>query len=341
MGKNNQTAQYIIPLFTRLGEMLSDESDSWLAQAAEQAYTANPWFTPENIRRACRSWGESLTEEKLRNWLEPYDIQAQHKTVALITPSNIPLVGLHDILCVLATGNRLAIKPSSSDPVLTRWVLERLVEMAPELRSRITITQDRLGPFDAVIATGSDQTVRYFEQYFRGKSTLLRGHRNSAAVVTGQETEEQLEGLADDIMLYFGRGCRSVSKLFLPEGYDIAPLMEALKKYEHYTDHNKYKNNYDYNRVMDAMAGEKDTFDNGMVLLRKGEAYGAGVGVVMYERYTDAETINRRLITDSGLLQCVVSISGDIEGAMRPGQAQRPALSDYADGVDTISFLCK
>ena len=305
-----------------------------------RAEAQNAWFTPEEVLFASGVWAQLLSEEKLRRWLDAYpDLPTRSGPIALIAAGNIPLVGFHDFLCVLLSGHRALVRCASNDRVLLPFLAERLVSFAPELRDRICFTDQALQEYDAVIATGSNNTSRYFEHYFGQKPHIIRKNRNSVAILTGKESPQQLAGLAEDVFRYFGMGCRSVSKVFVPEGYDFDPLFEAFYAYKDRIHHQKYANNYDYNKAVFLMSGDP-MLDNGFMLLKQDAGLASPIGTLFYETYTRLEALEVSLSASSDQLQCVVGPE-QLAQSIPYGQTQRPGLSDYADGVDTMDFLLK
>ncbi|XOD66755.1 MAG: acyl-CoA reductase [Flavobacteriales bacterium Tduv] len=300
----------------------------------------NPWFTIDNVSFALRKWGELLKEEKLFNWVREYDLPVkQTKNVAIIMAGNIPLVGFHDFLCVLLSGNRSLIKTASGDDQILAFLCRALVVLEPVLEERIIFVDFPLKGFDAVIATGSNNTARYFEHYFRGSPQLIRKNRVSAAVLQGYESQEDLYGLVQDILRYFGRGCRSVSKVFIPLHYDLAGIFQVFNGESTVMGNSKYARNYDYYRAI-YLLDEVSFKETGISLLREDTAYHSPISVLFYEYYDDLQNVRERLERDRHLLQCVVG-RGVFRGEIPFGQAQCPTLTDYADGVDTMRFLEK
>jgi hypothetical protein len=325
-----------ISLLTRLGEYLLANGPEW-QEAKQRAEQQNSWFTPSFIEHAAghiaRRW---LDPAVLEQWAAAEQLpatQALPKQVAIVMAGNIPLVGFHDWLCVFMSGHRALIKLSSKDAVLLSHLFEKLQTWAPEF-SKYTETADRLSGADAYIATGSNNSSRYFSYYFGKYPHIIRKNRTAAALLTGRETPEELGALADDIHLYFGMGCRNVTKLYVPAGYDFVPLLEALKKYEHLSEHHKYKNNYNYQLALHIL-NKSFYMTNGTVLLIEQESIFAPISQVHYEFYqTEAEAIEKaRSLTD---LQCLVGA-----GSLPLGSGQHPAIDDYADGVNTLAFLNK
>ena len=298
----------------------------------------NGWYTPEQVRFAISSWANALSAANLNEWLAAYDITTRDsKTIALILAGNIPLVGFHDFLAVIISGNKALVKTSSNDQHLLPFLAKYLIAVNPEMAHYISFTDAKLDHFDAVIATGSNNTARYFEYYFRNKPALIRKNRNSAAVLTGKESREQLEALGEDIFRYFGLGCRNVSKLFVPRGYDFTSFFEAIYAYKDVIHYAKYANNYDYNKAVFLMSNFK-LLDNGFLTIKEDVSYASPISSVFYEYYDDIPEIALRLKADEEQIQCIVS-DGAVDQSIPFGKTQKPALYDYADNVDTLKFL--
>jgi hypothetical protein len=287
---------------------------------------------------AIHAWGKLLKNENLTKWLEPYQlsVQTEPKMVAIIMAGNIPLVGFHDLLCVLVSGNKALVKLSSDDTELMKWVAESLIEIEPKFNDLITFVEERqLKNFDAVIATGSNNTNRYFEYYFKAKPNLLRRSRNSLAVITGEETESELDALADDVFFYFGLGCRNVSKLLLPRGYNLEPFFLALERYKDIINHNKYANNYTYHKAIFLM-NLTPHLDNGFLILKQDDGLASPLSVLLFSFYDTEEEVKTYLEVNKEIIQCGV---GKANYLLDFGKSQQPELWDYADGIDTIKFL--
>lgn len=300
----------------------------------------NGWFVESQIRFALQSWANALTQDNLDKWLSAYEItKNKPKTIGLILAGNIPLVGLHDFVSVLATGNKALVKTSSNDKHLLPFLAKYLIKVNPELESKIEFTDGKLTGFDAVIATGSNNTARYFEYYFKEKPSIIRKNRNSVAVLTGKESQEDLIALGKDIFTYFGLGCRNVSKLFVPEDYDFEKFFKAMFSYQEIIEIQKYANNYDYNKAVFLMSNFL-ILDNGFLVLKEDASYSSPISAVFYEKYKTIQELKNKLEQDGEQIQCVVS-NNLIENSVGFGQTQTPKLWDYADGVDTISFLTK
>lgn len=298
----------------------------------------NGWYTPENVYFAIQSWATALTEENLNQWLSAYTFETNEpKNVGLILAGNIPLVGFHDFLSVLISGNTVLVKTSSNDQHLLPFLAKYLIAIEPELSNKIAFVEGKLENFDAVIATGSNNTARYFEYYFKDKPSIIRKNRNSVAVLNGEETKEQLVALGEDIFRYFGLGCRNVSKLFVPKGYSFNAFFEAIFEYQDVIQYEKYANNYDYNKAVFLMSNFK-LLDNGFLTIKEDSSYASPISSVFYEFYENLEDLQIRLTSESEQIQCIVS-NNLIQNSIDFGQTQRPNLWDYADNVDTISFL--
>ncbi|WP_166926081.1 acyl-CoA reductase [Flavobacterium poyangense] len=299
----------------------------------------NGWYTPEQVYFAVQSWAAALTEENITKWLSSYalDSTQNDKTVALILAGNIPLVGFHDFLSVLITGNRAIVKTSSNDQHLLPFLAKYIIAVNPDFKDKITFVEGKLENFDTVIATGSNNTARYFEYYFKDKPSIIRKNRNSVAVLNGKETKEQLEALGEDIFRYFGLGCRNVSKLFVPKGYSFDAFFEAIFKYQDVIHYEKYANNYDYNKAVFLMSNFK-LLDNGFLTIKEDSSYASPISSVFYEFYDNIEDLEKRLQADAEQIQCIVS-NDLLKNSITFGQTQNPQLWDYADNVDTITFL--
>jgi len=357
------TSSSFIAAFTRLGLFLRQfpegtgpESGSELpdleelnslyfkafSEILEYEPVLNPWFTREALMKALKGIASMLEEEVLQKWLQPYGLKplasgARH-TVGLVMAGNIPLVGFHDMMSVLASGHKVLAKPSSKDDRLIRKVAEVLSAIDPALGKRIRFTDDKLSGMDAVIATGSDNSARYFEYYFRNIPHIIRKNRNGVAVLTGEESEEELAALGEDIFTYFGMGCRNVTKLYIPETYDLKVLLGVLDSFHPLYQHHKYGNNVDYYRTIYLM-NQVPILDNGVLLLKEDPALASPVGVVFYERYSEIGFVQQELELHRQEIQCIVSSDPEIKGAILPGSTLIPMPWDYADGVDTIRFL--
>jgi len=345
-------------VFVELGKFLSQFSENGSIQKSDVLYndiffedfenlirlsqSHNGWYTPEQVYFSIQSWAEALTAENIDKWLSAYSFDSAQddkngKTVALILAGNIPLVGFHDFLSVLITGNKALIKTSSNDQHLLPFLAKYLIAVDENLKDSITFVEGKLENFDAVIATGSNNTSRYFEYYFKDKPSIIRKNRNSAAILTGKETNEDLEALGEDIFRYFGLGCRNVSKLYIPKDYSFDAFFQAMFKYQDVIHYEKYANNYDYNKAVFLMSNFK-LLDNGFLTLKEDSSYASPISSVFYEYYENLDELEKRLQEDTDQIQCIVS-NNLTPNSIAFGETQKPQLWDYADNVDTITFL--
>lgn len=321
-------------------KILFDTFSKELSIKIDQSMLHNGWFTEENIDFALAHWGTLLSEKNIKNWLQNYSFEEKNsKKIAIIMAGNIPLVGLHDFICVLLTGHQVLVKQATSDKLILPVLASFLETVEPELSGKIYFTETILKDFDAVIATGSDNTARYFDYYFRKKPHIIRKNRNSVAILNGKETNEDLIGLGEDIFRYFGLGCRSVSKLFVPENYDFDVFFNAIYTYKDIIQHTKYANNYDYNKAVYLMS-LFNLKDNGFLILKEDTAYASPIAVIFYEYYNSATALQDRLQAEEKNIQCIVS-SENVANHISFGMSQKPSLGTYADGVDTVDFLLK
>ena len=298
----------------------------------------NGWYTPEQVSFAINSWAEALTKENLDQWLSEYNLEnIQPKTVGLILAGNIPLVGFHDFLSVLISGHKVLVKTSSNDQHLLPFLAKYIIAIEPKFSEYITFVEGKLENFDAVIATGSNNTARYFEYYFKDKPSIIRKNRNSVAILTGKESKEDFHNLGEDIFRYFGLGCRNVSKMFVPKEYIFDSFFEGIFDHQNIIQYEKYANNYDYNKAVFLMSNFK-LLDNGFLTIKEDSSYSSPISSVFYEFYENAEDLKSRLEADKEQIQCIVS-NGFIENSIPFGKTQKPELWDYADNVDTIKFL--
>ncbi|MEQ1677092.1 MAG: acyl-CoA reductase [Chitinophagaceae bacterium] len=325
---------YRIDLLNRLGEYILSDAEDW-QEAKDRASRENGWFIPEFIELAVSTIARSfLQKQVLESWTRQYQLPGnnpQPRSVGIVMAGNIPLVGFHDWLCVFITGHRAVIKPSSKDQVLIKHLVETMAAWEPEMLQCNSFAEMLKG-CEAYIATGSNNSSRYFEYYFGKYPHIIRKNRTSVAVLNGDETATELEQLADDICLYFGLGCRNVSKIFVPNGYDFIPVIEALKKYNYLGDHHKYKNNYDYNLAIQLL-NKKYYMSSGTQLLVEESAIFSPISQLNYSFYDNSTRLAEELRNNEEL-QCIVG-----KGFLPFGQAQTPSISDYADGVDTMQFL--
>jgi len=308
----------------------------------EKTHQHNSWFTPDSIRLSLASWAEALTKENLDRWLNMYpDLpveNTQPKTIGMVMAGNIPLVGMHDFISVLLTGNKVQAKLSSKDNKLFPAIKSLLQAINKKFEQYITFTEEKLGDYDAIIATGSNNTSRYFEYYFGKSPNIIRKNRNSIAVIEGNETPEDFRLLAEDIFNFFGLGCRSVSKIFIPRDFQLPDLLDHFMHYTHLSNHNTYANNYDYNRSV-YMVNKIPILDTGFLVIKEDESISSPVGCLFYERYSSDEDLENKIKNLENNIQCIVSRKKIPFETLEFGQSQHPMLWDYSDNIDTIKFL--
>jgi hypothetical protein len=326
--------QQRIDLLVQLGQhLLSD--DEQLATAKRKAQQENQWFTPDFINLSIHNIAHHfLAANKLATWVQQYALSTplpQPKTVGLVMAGNIPLVGFHDLLCGFLSGHDLRIKPGSKDSALIKHIVQYLYKQEVTVQNQISFAE-QLKDCDAYIATGSNNSSRYFEHYFAKYPHIIRRNRTSVAILSGQETKEELVQLADDVFLYYGLGCRNVTKIFVPEQYDFQPLLEAFRKYQYLSESPKYKNNLDYQLTLLILNNQQYMY-NECILLSKNESPFSAISHLHYDFYTDKQQLTNQLKGNEDI-QAIVGA-----GFLPFGQAQCPSLTDYADGVDTMAFL--
>lgn len=330
------TQEKVIIAFKKLSKLLANPSDV-LENTLNNAVNNNAWFTEENIKKSVLSFAEMLNKTDIDRWFQTVNFTLSPKKVGLILAGNIPMVGLHDVLCVLASGNIALIKLSSADDKLIKAVLTEIIKLEPEIESHIEYVE-RLKDFDAVIATGSNNSSRYFDYYFSKVPNIIRKNRNSVAVLDGTETFEEIQKLGADVFDYFGLGCRNVSKIYFPKGYDIANFYEGIESFQPVINHFKYNNNYDYNKSIYLVNAAKH-FDNGFLLLKEDESLTSPLAVLFYEEYENISDVDLKLKEKADNIQCIISKVALTGITFNFGQSQHPKLWDYADNVNTIDFL--
>jgi hypothetical protein len=325
--------QQRIDILIELGNYIKQNGEEW-QRTKEKASRTNHWFIPEFIEMAAKNIAdEFLQKDKLENWIKEYNIPEETSntsTIGLVMAGNIPMVGFHDMLCIFVSGHYQRIKPSSNDNVLIYHLVQKMIEWNAEVKEYISFAENLKG-CDAYIATGSNNSSRYFDYYFGKYPHIIRRNRTSVAVLDGTETKEDFDNLADDIQTYFGLGCRNVTKLYVPEDYNFEDLLQALKKYERYADLHKYRNNYDYQLAL-LMMGNKFYMTNGTILLSKNPSLFTAVSVVHYEFYRDKNELVP--LKNNKEVQCIVG-----HDYKEFGEAQQPSLNEFADGVNTLNFL--
>ncbi len=339
----------IIKAFSALGKVMLSvgNQQDWSGYelgVTEDEYTAlqanvrrqfqwNGWFAEEAVLHVFKVWGEQLQEEILNDFISNYTVSQAPKKVGVIMAGNLPLVGFHDFLCVLLSGNSIVIKLSSDDKTLLPMLIQILFKFDPDLKDKISIPDGKLGEIDAIIATGSGNSMRYFESYFGHLPHIFRKNRTSVAILSGNETAEELKGLGSDIFTHYGLGCRNVSKLLIPKYFELNRFFEAILDFGPIINHHKYANNYDYNRAIYLMNLE-EILDNGFLLLKESDELFSPLAMLYYQRYENQNEIDSFLQKHIDDIQVIVG-----EGYEKIGQAQCPLLTDYADGVDTMQWL--
>jgi len=321
-----------------LGKALQSIETRQLDELCLLAANQNTWFTATNVKHALAAWASSLTAESVNTWLDGCSLTPDSpKNVGLILAGNIPLVGLHDVLSVLVSGHNACIKYSSQDTALMKFVLKTLFDIEPAFGKQVKEVEQLKG-IDAAIATGSDNSARYFKQYFAKFPHIIRQNRTSVGILNGDETIEDFKDLGNDIFQYYGLGCQNVSKLYVPKDYNFVPFIEAQAEFEQAIEHHKFRNNFDYNKSI-YLVNKEPHLDSGFFLMRESTALVSPISVLFYEKYESEAQLALKLSAHKEKIQCVVSKNAWLEGSLAFGTAQQPALWDYADGVDTLEFL--
>ncbi|MEY4930480.1 MAG: hypothetical protein RI909_1204 [Bacteroidota bacterium] len=327
-----------ITAFTLLGSKISNLSADQRGEIYNRAKNLNPWFVSESVELSLQGIALFLNKEKLSSWTRSYPLSdSKNKKVGLAMAGNIPLVGFHDYLSVLISGNKLIIKLSSQDSYLLPLINSWLIEIEPRFADKIHF-EERLKNIDAIIATGSDNTSRYFEYYFRNIPHIIRKNRSSIAILMGEEDTDHLTELGKDVFSYFGLGCRNISKVFVPEGYDFIKLLDSWAGYKEIINHHKYANNYDYQKSI-LLVNKVPHLDNGFVLLTQHEQLVSPISVLHFETYTTQTDLKNKIKVQKDKIQCIVSANGWYDQSLPFGKAQQPEVWDYADSIDTMQFL--
>lgn len=321
--------------FHSLGAFLEGLGEDEFQTLSEAVRNENPWFTEGNIRMAVSSVRQLLQSTLLQKWTSSYKMDNASKKIAVVMAGNIPLVGFHDLLSILISGHSILIKCSSKDSVLIKFLIDKLTEIEPRFKTKIEYGEQLKG-FDAIIATGSDNASRYFEYYFSKYPHIIRKNRTSVGILHGNETEDEIKALGTDIFSYFGLGCRNVSKLFIPSEFPPQTLLKIWEPFHDIIHHHKYCNNYDYQKSI-LLVTRAPFLDNGFVLLQQDQRIVSPIAVIYYEFYKDRKELNEPLTRIEDKIQCIVENTA--ESKLKFGQAQFPALSDYADQIDTLKFL--
>ena len=348
------TTQKLIYVFSLLGDLLKDflysfeykiSNNNPLYKEFEEtilnAQYHNQWFTPENTTYALAQIANNLNRDSLENWLNKYDVKTKNKTIALIMAGNIPLVGFHDILSCLITQNKVIAKMSSQDNILPILLKRLITNIESSLDDKLFLTSDRITHFDAVIATGSNNSARYFEYYFQKYPHIIRKNKTSIAILDGNEPDNIIKLLAEDFFRYFGLGCRNISKLYIPNNYDITKFKTLWSNFANLINHNKYANNYIYNKTLYLM-NNHPFFDAGYFIMVENSSIFSPISVLNYEFYSSEKELYKSLIPYKNDIQIIVSNNNNHNAFHKTipiGNSQKPQLDDYADGIDTINFI--
>ncbi|ADQ81327.1 acyl-CoA reductase [Riemerella anatipestifer] len=329
-----QLGLFINQFLEKTEEVYSEEEALFSAKLS-RAEIENPWFTQDSLRFALKQWADLLTEENLNDWVNSYPETKGGKKVGLILAGNIPLVGFHDVITVVLSGHTPVIKMSSKDKQVLPFLLEKWASLSEGIEYQLV---EKLENYDAVIATGSNNTARYLEYYFKNKPNIIRKNRTSVAVLSGKETNEELQLLAEDIFRYFGLGCRNVTRLFIPQDFKLERLFENFVGFQDIINHNKYANNYDYNRAV-YLLNQENFWDNNFVMLKEDTQLFSPLSVINFSRYDTIAEVETFLNENHENIQCIVSHLRLNRGEVGFGEAQTPSLNTYADDVDTMAFL--
>lgn len=332
----------IVEAFCLLGNKFQQLYESNDERFFLPIYHQNPWFIDVFVKYSLKQWASELTSEKINHWLGAYPLKPNtQKKVGIVMAGNIPMVGLHDLLSVLAAGHSAIIKPSQKDTLLIQFAVESLWNIHPGFKSRIKIENGILKTFDAIIATGSNNTNRYFSYYFRNKPNLLRCSRTSVAVITADWNAVDYQQLAEDIFVYFGLGCRNVNKVFIPDSAIkncLNGIQTEIEKFKFLAENSRYFNNYQYQKSI-LLLDKKTFYDSGFSLITESQLYNAPPSVIYFEKYENLNDIKKKLESTKDQIQCIVAKGNLGFVTVEPGSTQKPKLTDYADGVDTMAFL--
>ncbi len=338
-----------ITLFVKLGKFFSDYINNNLEsleknkfdKAINESILHNSFFSKKNILKSLLSWSNVLTKKSIDDFLSNYLIKnkKREKKIAIIMAGNIPLVGFHDFFCVIISGNFAVIKLSSKDSDLFKFILSFLVKENPDFDTKFDVVESKLEIFDAVIATGNNISANQFELYFKKYPKIIRRNRHSIAILNGNETKKEIELLANDIFYYYGLGCRNVSKIFIPNNYNLDILFKSFVLWDEVINKNSYANNYNYYRAI-YLLNKEVFFDNGFVLLKESEKIGSPVGTIYFEYYKSDNQIKEMIKKNNEKIQCIVS-NNNYPKTIKFGETQMPKLNDFADDIDTFNFLLK
>ena len=338
-----------ITLFVKLGSFFSNYINNNLEslernrfdKAINESILHNSFFSKKNILKSLLSWSNVLTKKSIDNFISNYliKIKKREKKIAIIMAGNIPLVGFHDFFCVILSGNFAVIKLSSKDSHLFKFILNFLVKENPDFSTKFDVVENKLQKFDAVIATGNNISANQFELYFKKYPKIIRRNRHSIAILNGNETKKEIELLANDIFYYYGLGCRNVSKIFIPNNYNLDILFKSFVLWNEVINKNSYANNYNYYRAI-YLLNKEVFFDNGFVLLKESEKIGSPVGTIYFEYYKSENQIKEMIKKNNEKIQCIVS-NNNYRKTIKFGETQMPNLNDFADDIDTFNFLLK
>ncbi len=331
-----------INAFIQLGLALNQLDEDLFTAISLEAAQKNPWFTPENTRSAIQSIALSLQKEKIKLWTSAYpslvsDKPMDAKKVGVIMAGNIPAVGFQDFMAVLMSGHCLYAKLSTQDAVILKFIAGLLIDIEPAFDSKIVLTE-KMNDVEAIIATGSDNSSRYFEYYFSKIPHIIRKNRNAVAILNGNEDASDFQNIGRDIFQYFGLGCRSISKMYVPDSYNFSKFFESVESFKEIIYHAKYANNYEYQRSI-LLLNQIEHWDNGFLLLQEKEPIASPIGVAYYESYHNQEDLELKLKPFQNQIQCITSKNSFFPNSIPFGETQSPQLWDYADGVDTMEFL--
>lgn len=322
-----------VAAFDQLGKKIANLSEDEITKLSAEAKAHNGWFSQESVKNALEGMAFMLKKDKLEKWINKYDFESvSPKVVGIVMAGNIPLVGFHDLLSVLISGHFAAIKPSSDDQILIRTMIDWIIEVEPRFKRNMEL-REKLTNIDAVIATGSDNTARYFEYYFKDIPSIIRKNRTSVAILSGNESDSELKALGEDIFSYFGLGCRNVSKVFTPKGYDFRDAFPHFEPFQDVANHHKYRNNYDYYKSI-YLVNKTPHLDTGFLLINSTYELVSPIGVLFHQEYDSIENLTSVLDNHAEKIQCIVG-----REHIPFGKVQRPELWDYADNVDTMAFL--
>lgn len=327
----------IINAISQLSTICKPNNES-LQAAINKTYLTNNWLTNENYNLSINNWLSILSKDSIKSFCKPYQYTSQPKKVGIIMAGNIPMVGFHDLLCVLLSGHIAIVKPSSDDKYVIPYLISELTAILPALRERIEVGE-KLDKIDAVIATGSNNSFRYFEYYFRDIPSLLRKNRKSFAILSGNESESELDLLANDVFMYFGLGCRNVSLLFLPKDFEVTKVLDRFMTFSHLANHNRYANNYTYHRAM-LLMNSSQHLDTGFALFQEKRDLNAPLSIVYYSFYNSKLELEQFISEQKENIQCIVGKNNEL-ATVDYGMSQEPGLQDFADNVDTMQFLNK